>query len=1598
MSVAKKSKSRIALLIAIPCVILSLTLFIGKSSAADSFITKKIEEIASEKGVEAKLEDLSISPLDVSVSLSSISLSSTAGDWKFSSGKIKLTFHPLSSLSGRPTFSLEIEDPLVYGKLPGKESGDTGLLARLKGYDLKKFSVKNASVVVDLSENLSLNLDGASADYSGGAGKAEIRGGKVKWRGNEEKIKTLSVTGRSEGGEAWIEALELESDRVRISSSAKISASGALTGEVKGTANLEKLPPGWLSALGLANFAPVGGKGVFEGKITGTGKNPRVEGRLTVTGGEFSTCAIPAFSTGAVYENKVLEFKGLKADTCYGALGNFGGKLDFNDGVKLSASGDFENYDLRGSMRILPGFRDGNFPVTLFASGKLSAQGTLAPNLSLNATLSAKVRDFDVATKRNGTFTSWYGFKNGTLDTRCRIGSERIIFYKSAITADSLTLAIPGGSVDYPTGLEFETDLAIRDLSTVRRYLPEGFDASGKAVGTFGGPYSALKFNYDLDLDKTVILGENLGRLKAKASYDLRTLETGNLTVDGAFGKIEAAGKAILTTDGSYDLDLKWQGGELSKLLAVVRKHAEVPPIDLSGKIYAEGRLGGKLKTPVFKGEVTVGSFTSLPWWWLKKIDAEAIRVAGEFSLDSILLSSFEASAYGASWHGSGKADKKTFDVKAGVTGFDVAKLPGILPAPDGMGGVAYIDVTGEGTFKEPSATAIGTVENARVLGEPVGDVKFEAHFLKGRARLNAWTIDGQLDLAGEMGIDGVFSVTAEAKELGFDRLPLERFLGNKPPGFAARSITGRGTVEGSLKEGKIIPSSIGFTGIVGGAEVKGFPLEDVEIAVNYPQKGPDGSRVMKIDGSAVGKTLWVSVLHPMESKKPIEVSGTAVAFPVSRLGKLYEPLKGGILDAEFSLRAVPGENGEVNLASVEIQKLSGEVRELTVEPAGKLPDFVFSGATGEGKNLHLSLKAEGLELQEFSLNQETLAWKGRLALNNFRSEAVGGERTGFSGSVSGWAQFSGVSAKPGAMSGEGTFSAEKVPGINPFPGGWKFSGDAEALFFEAGREPGVSLRGVYNPEKGLSAVLTLEKTPVEDWLVQAEGQKPVTGSVTGRVELGMPAGGAVSAKADFQEVLIKTEYAEVKNREEVHLTWDDGTIGFKSLILTGDGFDLSLSGKVKAGSFYDLRASGKMDLRLFSGQLPGLEEASGVVVADGLISGSWEAPVYQGFFEIPGSSMVKLKNVPYPFSDIRLKASFEGTDTLYLENLEAKFAKGTIHGEGLLKLEKFKPAEMKIFVEARDIDFEYPKDVRYQFGGDFLVTGKPSAPEVRGEVKLAGLLYRQRFNWRTSMLDLIRSQKREAAVGVQDEERVFVDIALLGADNLRVENNVGEFSFQVDLRVRGYLPSPELMGEVSAKDGFVRFRAHEYQLLRSSIEFLGDLGSGTLIDAAATTTVGQYTVNVSATGTLDDSRVELSSVPPLQRQDIIALLALGTTSENVSTGDVTAFEAGSFLTGGIQDELENQANEVLGVDQFHIDPAFSQTMQTTVPRVTVGKALGESLYARYGVLMGTQSEQEMSLEYTVKSGVLVSGSWSDQGKESQGSFGGEIRFRITFR
>ncbi|HSH71156.1 MAG TPA: translocation/assembly module TamB domain-containing protein, partial [Deferrisomatales bacterium] len=86
------------------------------------------------------------------------------------------------------------------------------------------------------------------------------------------------------------------------------------------------------------------------------------------------------------------------------------------------------------------------------------------------------------------------------------------------------------------------------------------------------------------------------------------------------------------------------------------------------------------------------------------------------------------------------------------------------------------------------------------------------------------------------------------------------------------------------------------------------------------------------------------------------------------------------------------------------------------------------------------------------------------------------------------------------------------------------------------------------------------------------------------------------------------------------------------------------------------------------------------------------------------------------------------------------------------------------------------------------------------------------------------------------------------------------------------------------------------------------------------------------------------------------------------------------------------------GVDLFHIDPSYSPATQTTVPRVTLGKAITEELYARYSAAVGDDTQQNLELQYTLGPRISLLGTWVDRGNQERGSLGGEVRFRFPFR
>jgi len=129
---------------------------------------------------------------------------------------------------------------------------------------------------------------------------------------------------------------------------------------------------------------------------------------------------------------------------------------------------------------------------------------------------------------------------------------------------------------------------------------------------------------------------------------------------------------------------------------------------------------------------------------------------------------------------------------------------------------------------------------------------------------------------------------------------------------------------------------------------------------------------------------------------------------------------------------------------------------------------------------------------------------------------------------------------------------------------------------------------------------------------------------------------------------------------------------------------------------------------------------------------------------------------------------------------------------------------------------------------------------------------------------------------------------------------------------------------------------------------------------------------------------------------DVFTLLTVGQRGGEVKglEGGIGAGEATSFVTGKLQDVVEERVRSITGLDRIQIDPHVSKKTATVEPRVTVSKRLlADKLYVSYSTPVSSNEEQIVRIEYYLGKNVSLVGL-----RDERGITGGDIRFRFEYK
>jgi translocation and assembly module TamB len=427
-----------------------------------------------------------------------------------------------------------------------------------------------------------------------------------------------------------------------------------------------------------------------------------------------------------------------------------------------------------------------------------------------------------------------------------------------------------------------------------------------------------------------------------------------------------------------------------------------------------------------------------------------------------------------------------------------------------------------------------------------------------------------------------------------------------------------------------------------------------------------------------------------------------------------------------------------------------------------------------------------------------------------------------------------------------------------------------------------------------------------------------------------------------------------------LHASLRNGTLRFDPLRITGDDTNVMAQGSINILQEHrdlDLHASGSVNLRLAQTFDPDINSSGHVdFTVDAL--GTTQSPALTGQVKFTNVA-ISLGDLPNGLSQMNGTLVFD-QDRLTVQQLSA------ITGGGKLQLGGFITYRQGLYGDltatGKDIRIRYPQGVSSMADAKLRLQGSEN------NLLLSGSILVTRFSISPN-LDLAALKASSlGAPSIPDanapSNHVRLDVHVTSAPSLNFQNSFAKLAGDVDLRVRGTIASPTLIGHINITDGSANFAGTNYQLQRGDIFFSNPIHIDPVIDLDATARVEDYDIDIGLHGNLSKLNLTYRSEPPLPQADVFALLALGRTQEEQQIYSQEQQAAGvnsttdALLGGALNATVSNRVQKLFGVGSVKIDPNFVGNLGNSTARITVQEKIGRNATVTYATNVNSTAQQ----------------------------------------
>jgi translocation and assembly module TamB len=465
------------------------------------------------------------------------------------------------------------------------------------------------------------------------------------------------------------------------------------------------------------------------------------------------------------------------------------------------------------------------------------------------------------------------------------------------------------------------------------------------------------------------------------------------------------------------------------------------------------------------------------------------------------------------------------------------------------------------------------------------------------------------------------------------------------------------------------------------------------------------------------------------------------------------------------------------------------------------------------------------------------------------------------------------------------------------------------------------------------------------------------------------------------QPIVVSVTAQEAKIAS-AHFTARDTNLELTGVVPFSDsgGANLAVKGTVNLGILQLLNA----DLL-----------ARGTANVNATLRGSLRSPQMAGRLEFANASLY-MNDVPNGVDNASGAISFD-RNRATIEKLTAETGGGSVAIRGFLEF-----GDLLIYrlqADVRQVRVRYPEDVSFTSNAQLSLNGTSEASTLSGTVTLN----RAAIAAGADLARLLAEASKPSPAPPSPSEYLRgmrFDVRLQSAPLFELETSLTRnVQTEVDLRLRGTPLSPALLGTITVNSGEIQIFGNRYTVNRGDIRFLNPVKIEPTLDLDLETRTRGITVTVTVAGSPQRLAVNYSSDPPLQSNEIIALLAVGRDPTSNQVGGQIAASAASFGSAGsvlgeaVSEQLSNRLQRFFGASRVKIDPTIDATDNLPAARLTLEQQISRDISLTYITNLNRTQEQTVRIQWD------FSKQWSAVAvRDSNGLFGIDFLFRKRFK